>query len=426
MQRNVLVLVVALSVAFGAAAATAADHGTVDVTQEQGEPATVLVTDADDELVGNASVTVELADDDQSDYNGTGEYVTDQNGTVVLPAPDETVDVLIAASVDNESVSTTATLEAAPDLELELEQATGQPATVTVLADGDPAENASVDVETVDDNVTYAGVNETYTTDENGTIELPAPETTVNVTVSAAYRGAKASVTETLAASPELDVNVSQEGPQLPATVTVSADNASAANATVDVELLDEANASYDGTGVYRTDENGTVELPAPEETVDVNVTATYLGAEATITATLEGAEAIDDGLPFGQQLQQFKLMLGDDATGQEIASWVTENNPGNTPDRAGPGNASDTDRGPPPHAGGNGSESEAAEPNGDDHDVDPDSDSDEGNGTDGDAASTNGNNGNGNSDSDSGANSGNSSNGNGNNGNSGNGTPNR
>ncbi|MCQ4333773.1 hypothetical protein KM295_09830, partial [Natronomonas sp. F2-12] len=104
----------------------------------------------------------------------------------------------------------------------------------------------------------------------------------------------------------------------------------------------------------YETDENGTVELPAPNETVEVTVTASYQGAEETVTDTVEGIDAIDESLPFGQQLQLFKATLEDDnRTGREIASWVTENNPGNAPDHAGP--KDDDRRGPPDHAGGDG-----------------------------------------------------------------------
>ncbi|MFA9516563.1 hypothetical protein ACERIT_04995 [Halopenitus sp. H-Gu1] len=531
MQRNILILLVALSVALGATAVTAADHATVEVDQEPDEPATVTVTNGNDDPVENASLTVERANDDQPAYNGTGNYTTDTNGTVELPAPAETVDVVVTATVDNETVSTNATLEALPELDLSVEQSPGQPATVTVTADGDPVENATVDAETVDDNATYAGANETYTTDENGTAQLPVPEETVDISVTATesnrtvsttttlvappelaidieqetghpatvtvtadeeplengtvdvetvdenatyegtgeqttdengtvqlpvpnetvdvivsveYQGASASASETLEAPPELevgvtqdrghpatvtvtaddedavnatvvvevndenatyvganetyttdengtvqlpapnetvavtvtaeldgasattdavleaapdlDVSVDQDGPGLPATVTVLADDEAAENASVDVDLAETENASYAGTGEYTTDENGTVELPAPEETVNVSLTVTYQGAKETIMATIEGVDAIDEGLPFGQQLQQFKATLDEDAdTGREIASWVVDNNPGNAPDHAGPKNATgDEGAGPPAHANGN------------------------------------------------------------------------
>jgi uncharacterized GH25 family protein len=450
MQRKVLVVVVALSVAFGAAAVAATDSATVEVEQEPNEPAVVTVTNASGAPVENASLTVELADGDQPDYDGTGNYTTDANGTVELPAPEETVDVVATGTVDNETVSTEATLEYRPELDLTVEQATGQPATVTVTADNETVENATVSVETVDanatyegtgnyttdangtvqlpapnetvnvtvsteyegasastsetleappgldvsveqdrgypatvavtadgesaanatvtvdvadENATYVGTNETYETDANGTVELPAPEETVTVTVTAALDGASASTEAELRAAPDLNVSVDQDGPGLPATVAVLADGEPAENATVEVDLSGTENTTYAGTGTHETDMNGTVGLPAPEETVTVTVTASYQGAEEAIVATVEGIDAIDESLPFGQQLQQFKATLDDDnRTGREIASWVTENNPGNAPDHAGPKgpsegeNATDgsDERGPPAHAGGN------------------------------------------------------------------------
>ena len=447
MQRNVVVIVIALSVAFGAAAVAATDSATVEVEQEPNEPAVMTVTNASGAPVENASLTVELADGDQPDYGGTGNYTTDANGTAELPAPEETVDVVVTGAVDNETVSTTATLEYRPELDLTVEQATGQPATVTVIADNETVENATVSVEPIDGNATYEGAGN-YTTDANGTVQLPAPNKTVNVTVSTEYRGASASTTETLEAPPELNVSVDQDrgrpatvavtadgksapnatvtvdvsdenttyigtnetyetdangtvelpapeetvsvtvgatldgasasleaelraapelnasvdqdGPGLPATVTVLADDEPAENATVGVSLAETGKATYAGTGTYGTGANGTVELPAPEETVTVTVTARYQGAEATTVASVEGIDAINESLPFGQQLQQFKATLDDDnRTGREIASWVTENNPGNAPDHAGPKRASESEsgtdgggeRGPPAHA---------------------------------------------------------------------------
>jgi uncharacterized GH25 family protein len=438
MQRKVLVLVIALSVAFGAAAVAATDHASVEVAQEPNEPATVTVVDSGGQAVENASLTVESVDENVT-YDGTGDYTTDRNGTVELPAPNETVDILVTATVDNETVSTEATLEYRPELDLSVEGATGQPATVTLTADGEPAdnatidvgtidenatydgtgtyetdangtvelpvpnetvdvnvsaeyrgastsaeatltappdlavavdqdrgrpatvtvladdkpaENATIDVETVDENATYAGTD-AYETDENGTVELPTPEETVAVSVAAEFQGASDSTETELKAAPELNVSLAQDGPGLPATVTVLADDKPAENTTIDVETVDE-NTTYAGTGAYETDDNGTVELPAPNETVEVTVTASYQGAEETVTDTVEGIDAIDESLPFGQQLQLFKATLEDDnRTGREIASWVTENNPGNAPDHAGP--KDDDRRGPPDHAGGDG-----------------------------------------------------------------------
>lgn len=376
MQRKVLVVVVALSVAFGVAAVAATDSATVEVEQEPNEPAVVTVTNSSGDPVENASLTVELADGDQPDYGGTGGYTTDANGTVKLPTPEETVDVIVAGTVDNETVTTEATLEYHPELDLTVEQATGQPATVTVAADNESAENTTVSVETVGANTTYEGTGN-YTTDANGTVRLPAPNETVNVTVSTEYQGASATTEAELRAAPDLNVSVEQDGPGLPATVTVLADSEPTEDVTVDVGLNGTENATYAGTGTYETDANGTVGLPAPEETVTVTVTAGYQGAETGIVVAVEGIDAIDESLPFGQQLQQFKATLDDDnRTGREIASWVTENNPGNAPDHAGPKGPSEdenatggsNERGPPAHAnddGDDGSEDTGTESDG-------------------------------------------------------------
>lgn len=210
-------------------AVAAADHGTVEVDQDPGGPATVV----------------------------------------------------ISTVIDNETVSTAVTPEAAAELELAIEQARGQPATVTVSANGSAVENASVGVETVDDNAAYAGANESYATDENGTVELHPPG-----------------------------------------------------------------------------------------EIVEMNVTAAYRGAEEAVTTTLDSIEAIDGELSFGQQLQRFKIALNPGAqAGPEIASWVTENDPGNAPDHAGPKDTAmgEDDRGPTAHAGVDEDGDESADENNDD-----------------------------------------------------------
>ncbi len=345
MQRNILIAIVALSVAFGVSAVAAADAPSIEIDQEPGTPATVTVTDANSEPVTNTTVTVELADDEQPAYNGTGVYTTDENGTVELPTPAESVGVVVTATVDNETVSAETTLEATPKLAIDVAQETGYPATVTVTADGEPVEDAAVTVESADENVTYDGAGE-YHTDANGTVELPAPTETINVTVRAERDGASAATDTTLEAAPELTVSVAQDGPGLPVTVSVLADGEAAENVSVEVELVDAENTTHGGTGSYETDENGTVELPAPDETVDVAITASYNGAEETVVATLAGIDAIDDELPFGQQLQQFKATLDNDShTGHAIASWVTDNNPGNAPDHAGPNGVSGHER---------------------------------------------------------------------------------
>lgn len=80
----------------------------IDVDQTDG--IVVTVTDSG-EPVEDAGVTVSTVDETAS-YVGTGDYTTDDNGDVSLPAPvsDET-EVTIEVTVDEETVTTNATLE---------------------------------------------------------------------------------------------------------------------------------------------------------------------------------------------------------------------------------------------------------------------------------------------------------------------------
>ncbi len=70
---------------------------------------------------------------------------------------------------------------------------------VTVTDDNATVENATVNVTVDDENVTYAGAG-TYTTDGNGTVGLPVPEETVNVTINATVENRTAETSVTLAA----------------------------------------------------------------------------------------------------------------------------------------------------------------------------------------------------------------------------------
>lgn len=169
-----------------------------------------------------------------------------------------------------------------------------------------------------------------------------------------------------------VDVTQADDGT---AAVNVTGNESDVANATVSVEATDE-NATYDGTGEYTTNENGSVELPAPDETVNVTVTATTENGIATTDATLHAADEIDDGSDtnettenetadnetvenFGQELQRFKLSIdeSDPDKGLLVAEYATSNNPGNAPDHAGPKKIDyflneTSERGPPEHAG--------------------------------------------------------------------------
>lgn len=105
-----LVAVMAMTaVAVPAVAGTAAaDDLTIDVDQPAaGDEATVTVT-ANGTAITNA--TVGVATVDNTSYDGTGTYLTGENGTVTLPAPAENVTVNVTASYDNTSSTTQVTL----------------------------------------------------------------------------------------------------------------------------------------------------------------------------------------------------------------------------------------------------------------------------------------------------------------------------
>ncbi|WP_396612406.1 hypothetical protein ACH9L7_03765 [Haloferax sp. S1W] len=80
-----------------------------------------------------------------------------------------------------------------------------------------------------------------------------------------------------------VDIGVTQDAETGNATVTVVQNQSAVENATVVVE----SNESYSGNGTYETDANGTVELPNPQEQVNVSITATVDNNSTTESATL-------------------------------------------------------------------------------------------------------------------------------------------
>lgn len=188
----------------------------------------------------------------------------------------------------------------------------------------------------------------------------------------------------------ELEVEVEQDDGVL---VTVSDDNGTVENATLNVSVDDE-NATYDGAGEYETDENGTVELPAPNETVNVTMVAGHDNRTGSASVTLEDSNESDEAeQPFGLQVQEFVHSLlngeGDEnlTIGYQVANFVLENNPGNAPDHAGPpahaGNATNgsdagppenvtngSDAGPPEDAGNGGDQGPPEDRGGDDEET--------------------------------------------------------
>lgn len=136
-------------------------------------------------------------------------------------------------------------------------------------------------------------------------------------------------------------------------TVTVTLNESTTANVSVSVSSA-ENNTTYQGTGTYRTDENGTVELPAPERRVTVSITAITQEENTTTTASLlSGKEQLNR--TFGSLVAGFiQELRGQTQTtlGPFVTDTVSAPNP--SPPHAGPptqDNNSDR-RGPPTHAG--------------------------------------------------------------------------
>ena len=157
-------------------------------------------------------------------------------------------------------------------------------------------------------------------------------------------------------------------------------------NETADDDEPADRNASVDtgadayaGAGTYTTDENGTLELPTPEERLNATIRATVGDRTATTRETLPADSGTDaepmaergTEQPFGFQVTAFVRGLsevGDGTVGQRVAEFATSNNPGDPPAHAGPGNATAGNRtgsangtgtdgrvGPPAHTGPDG-----------------------------------------------------------------------
>jgi hypothetical protein len=119
MQSKSLLIVFALAMgtavlAAGAVTVAADGHASVDVTQNDNGNVTVPVAQNDTAV---ANSTVEVSTVDNTTYSGTSEYITDENGTVGLPAPENDTTVAVTATVDNETVSIEAELNAAGNTE---------------------------------------------------------------------------------------------------------------------------------------------------------------------------------------------------------------------------------------------------------------------------------------------------------------------
>ena len=271
------------------------------------------------------------------------------------PAAIVAVAMVLAVAVSGVAGAATGTEE---QLHVGVSQS-GADVTVTVTANGTAVENASVTVST---NASYAG-NGTYATDENGTVDLPAPSENVTVTVTATEGNRTAATTVDLIGVDDttLTVGVAQDGSDV--TITVTDGDAAVENASVAVTALN--NGSYADAGEYATGANGTVSLSAPEENVTVEVTADKGNATGSITADLVATEDDEPEFDsFGQRVSWFvHNLLGDGDSkggiGQAVSEFVKSHNPSNDnkPDHAGkPADAGNTENGtssggPPEHA---------------------------------------------------------------------------
>ena len=208
-------------------------------------------------------------------------------------------------------------------------------------------------------------------------------------------------------ATVSVTANVTDDGN----TTSVNVENASVTVTT------DDENVTYDGLGEYETDESGTVGLPAPNESVSIDVTASYDNETATTSLGLDPEVDEDEGdePSFGEKHSSFvhDLLNSNDTDGPigaAVATHAVENNPGNAPDHAGPpdwllnrssdgppgqdgnqtgppdhagppgddGNATDDDSGGPPSDAGPGSDDDDDDSGGPPSDTGPGSDDDD------------------------------------------------
>jgi hypothetical protein len=275
---------------------TALSPVAVSAQETETETTSPDITLTQDPATGNATVTVtngsspvEAAAVNVTSgvtYAGEGTYTTDENGTVELPNPDQPVDVEADVTVDGTTTTETFALVPVEDsVDVALTQNDDGTVHLEATQYGDALAGAEVDVTAT---VAYAGAG-AYTTDENGTVELPEPADATELT--AVVTAGDVEAIQTAAVEPiaefEVAVETNDDGT---ATVTVTRDDVAVDNATVAVE----SDTAYAGNGTYTTDENGTVALQEPAETVTVTVTATDDDDEATTSA---GLSPVDTGL---------------------------------------------------------------------------------------------------------------------------------
>ena len=306
----------------------------VDITQDEGGAVHLAVTQYGEPL---ADATVELTSTVAYVDNGT--YTTDANGTVDLAEPSAETELTAAVTSGDLEEFATATVGPIAEFEVGVAPNDDGTATVTVTRDDSPVDNATVNVTS---DVAYAG-NGTYTTDADGTVGLPEPDSSVEVSVTATEGDDDATTTAQLTAVDTglaVDVVQNDDGTAL---VTVTDDGSAVDNATVNVT----SDLAYAGNGTYTTDADGTAELPNPEQNVTVTAIARNGTEEATATAELTVVE--NGGYKnFGQWVSAYVTQLMADGYhgpgfGQKVSEFTTGNNPGadKRPDHAGPPAAS-------------------------------------------------------------------------------------
>ena len=199
MNRSSALTIVAVIALVGMAAvpmaASAATDPAVSVEQDPDTGDAVVTATDNGTTAENVTATVSS----ESAYEGTGTYDTDENGTLVLSEPNETVSVDVNASIDNTTASTQAELVPREDsLDVSAEQADDGSTTVTVTQYDEPVENATVEVDTGSDGevvlplpsenvtveVTVTAGNETVTTTADLTVEFVQEEQPFGLAVS--------------------------------------------------------------------------------------------------------------------------------------------------------------------------------------------------------------------------------------------------
>jgi hypothetical protein len=242
-------------------------------------------------------------------------------------------------------------------LAVTVEQTDAGDATVTVTSNDTAVANATVNV-TVGENVSYAGVG-TYATDANGTVGLPAPNRTVNVTVVAAHENETASTTAELVAANTTDGNATENetvfGQRVAAYVAqiqnrtndtagplglLVADFVTANNPSNAAGPPAWAGASENGTAATNTSERGPPEHAGPENGSDAGPPEHAGPGDETAGSTDGASESSERGPP-----EHAGPGNGTDAGPPDSAGSAGA--AGGPPDGAGPG-ASGQGGGPP------------------------------------------------------------------------------